>query len=274
MSFGNEIILRENLRSLLAAELLPAEWDQRLSPDAPIDAVLVSEIASALGVGYENLVLKKIDIQAIHQIKGIGAPILPERYQSAAFSRLRTSLHFFKFIDEKFGPVHSQRLLRRHQIDPRFLSSPDSQANILLLQDLCEDLTNAGASPADFFEIGQFSTQVNRDSSIGRILSKQSSIRNLHDLVFNELIGLYFDQNYHYRVEQLNERVCVVVAYPNEEVVELLKTPLPGSRAVCLSKAGSFSGLPLYLGKGYATVTHSKCIHREDPYCSFEIRFA
>lgn len=270
-------IPRETLLRLRASSILSDEfWAPLLGADAsPIVQVAEKDVlraAEELSLDPIDLVRGEIDYRALsaHQHGNIGR--LPERY-ARGLSRIRTSAHLFDRIESLFGWRARSAILRRRQVTEAALGDLEREISIRFLTDVLEEIRALGLTDAQFYRLGEQSLVRNYHSPLGNLFRATRNVRELYEKCFLELIQKYYDKNTNYRLASLTDRRAVIEARPNPEVSENLGDKLPGSRLVCLNKAGGFASLSGYRRLPFADVRETACIHRGDPICRFEIDF-
>lgn len=254
----------EALTRLTRAELASLEASRGQPPLSAVEAV-----AEALDLDPERILAGEVDIHALLAHRGGSVCHLPQRYERAAFSRLRTSSHLLDYVELHFGWRARQRILNRFQITDSLFLSKDHQINIRFLSDVCDLLHHSGVSFEQLRRMGMHSTIANYHSPLGEIFRQHPDPMDLWQTAVFELGHRYYDRNFIYRIDSLTRDELRLEAAPNPEVQEALDTRYIGSPAVCASKSGTIAALTTYVGLPSAPIRETRCIHRGDPVCFF-----
>lgn len=271
----------EMLNRLRASSVLSAEfWEPIIGKESKVEKkpkIEISErdllrLAEELSLDPIDLVRGKVDFRAFAAHQQGNVARLPERY-AKGLSRVRTSAHLFDRIESLFGWRARTAILRRRQVTEAALGDLDREISIQFLTDVLEEIRQLGFEDAHFYRLGEQSLVRNYHSAVGEHFRSARNLREMYEKCFMELIQKYYDKNIHYRLVRLTATRAVIEASTNPEVSASLGEKNPGSRLTCLNKAGGFASLSGYRQLPFAKVRETKCVHRGDPACRFEIDF-
>jgi hypothetical protein len=272
-------IERDFLERLRESSKLPRDyWIPFLGKEGEKSAdpvVVVAErdlvrLAEELSLDANDVARKHVDFRALaaHQEGNLGR--LPERYESG-LSRIRTSAHLFDRIESLFGWRARTSILRRRQVTEAVIRDLDRQINLRFLTDVLEEIRALNVTDAGVFKLGEQSLVRNYHSVVGEQYRAAKDLREMYERGATEIFNKYYDRNTTYRLVKITPTRVVLDAIPNPEACEALKETRPGSRLVCLNKAGAFASLSGYRRLPFAAVRETSCIHRGDAVCRFEI---
>ncbi len=270
---GSLELSKEELLDIL--ELTEKEYTQVVAFKKDLPLLSAHAFAERFDLSLDRLMRGEVDLGALtKRFRQGDVEALPERYANVAFSRRRTSINILDYVRDTFGWQARAQILRYFQMNEAHFVDPDKTVNFQFITDLCEYLkTKKDSDDEMFMQMGAYSVISNGNSNLARLYSKMNGPKELYETVFTLLIQSYYDKNVDYRLVQLSDTSCGVIAYPNQEVQEGLRKINIGSREVCLSRIGSFSCLTGYLQLPFAHVRKSKCIHSGDSYCYYYIDF-
>lgn len=269
----------ERLQATLRPD--PAHWRQllrgstaRTDGTIELSETALLELSDFAELDPRAVLEGTVDFKALARHRAGDLGHIPEEFQAAARSRVRTSAHLLDFVEIGKGWRFRHKLLRRFQVTEAALSDPDRSISIRFLSRLCESLLSSGLTHEDLYQMGQYSVLTNSASEVGKKLKKLEGPKEVFEKVFTDLIGKYWDRNFDYRLLSLDSDQCVVEAAPSAEVADLLQQRLIGNSGTCASRGGTFSSLTGYLNLPLARVTETHCIHRGDPRCRYHIDFS
>lgn len=196
--------------------------------------------------------------------------LLPEKYLIGAHGRQRTTITSLEFLEKKFGWRLKYDVLNHFQISAAALQDPFSNISIQFITDMSEYLKRRQFKSKDFFQMGLYSAEGNRNSLIGKIFADMENLEQAYMLFFNKMMAL-FESNCTYYYQQVAPAAGLLLVQSSPDVANELKVKSLGSSAICEIKAGMFASLPSYMGLNHAVVTHFTCEHRGDDACRFYI---
>ena len=226
----------------------------------------VFNLLEHLDLSYENILTNKIDYKALsssyHQNKN---EVLAEKYQAAAFSRVRTIQNILKYLENFHSWKAAENVIRTFQIPRGILDNPDAPVNIKMIAEIYEYVSKYYVHPSLLSQVGEFSRLANSGGHLDKILSKHNNVKTLYSHVFEELI-VHFDENFDY----FKGPILKLGIRQKKEVADALEQKHLSNQEGCIIRGGvgaSFSG---YMGLSHAHVFESKCVHRGDPMCVLE----
>ena len=236
----------------------------------PVTSVM--NLMEELHISFENVMTGKLDYRAIAANYGQNLDILPIKYQLAAFSRVRTSQHYIKYLRNQGLHDLLNESLRQLQVHEEAIENSDSAVSILFLNDLSHYLVKRGFSKGSLFSMATYSVDYSQDTPMGRMMGAHIKVKSLYEQVVTEMMHL-FDQNCSYSIEKLSSQHIEVKVVQNEKVKEALKESCFGSDLLCINRAAMGSVFPKYMGLPASIVKESKCIYRGDNHCMFHFDF-
>lgn len=282
MSSANLVDTFEHIRCALAftterycslLHLTSNEYSKVLSGRMSIPQETIEKLAEQLDLCPQAILEGKVDFRVLTAHFSGSPNTLPEKYSSAAYTKVRTSAHLIDSLERRNGWRVVQSILRKLQVNRSIFLNPDQEINIQLGVDLCAWIQSR-LGPDVLFEMGKNSVNANFHSDLGVILQKMESPMDLYERTFPDLANSYYDQYYRYRLMKLTATQCTIQATRNPLVVEKLKTTHFGSTGTCEQKRGVIAAYPKYKGLPCAKVVEILCVHRGDPYCTFFVDYA
>ncbi len=248
------------------------EYETLKQKKAALSAKSIMNFTLQLEIDPLKLIEGTIDIMALVQRRYSDRAYIPERYQVAAFSRRRTSIHILDYLNKRIGPKYVDSILWKFDLDRAAFTNPDLTINIRFLTDLCSHLHQHGASYDTFYQMGVNSTSVNKDSPFAILMRGSRSVLDAYDLQINHLSHFY-DQNYNYRILFGDSTSVVIESTQRENVLNLLQTPSFGSTYVCTARSGVMAAMAGLMGLPVAHSQETHCIHRGDSACRYHVNF-
>lgn len=256
-------------------ELLEMPWldyqafkmGHREMPEAVLE-----KIAAHFGFRAENLVDGRVDFQDLALRTEAGHDDLPEHYSRAAFGRRRTSITSVEFLERNFGWRLRLDSVRHLEVPESTLLDPFAPISVKFISDLCLYLARRRFKGSDFFEMGAYMYEGNKDSAVGRLFAEMPSLQELYGSFFGESMRI-FEQNCSYEITGMDREGLVLEIATNPDVAAELGVRHVGNVHLCSLKAGMISCIPQYLGLPRAKVAETCCVHHGDPVCRFEVEF-
>jgi hypothetical protein len=221
----------------------------------------LKSLADCAGLSIDRILSGQVDYSVLAE-KAAGEKIaITERYSVGAHRRCRTSINLLQYIETIF------------QAPKDLLLNPERWISIHFLNDICSYLEKMGANDATFRSMGSFSVVSNFSSPLGKSFASIGVLPDLIKHIFLE-VNKEFENNACYDVIGETATSITVSSVSNKDVAEELKVAEVGSPLICLTRAGTFSSIPAYLGLPYANVNETSCVHQNDARCVFEIDFS
>lgn len=236
----------------------------------------IGSLSKRVGLSFDAIMLGQIDYKILKDRANGHLMSLPERFEvgaASAFSKRRTSINLLLFIENVYGWEVKKSILDHFQITDAAFQNPEENISFQFPTDLSEFMVRRGYPKSIFKRMGAYSSIVNRNTPLGQKISSFSTAIALHEGMFGDVIGKFYEKNCVYKIIKLDERECWVEATPSEELKEALKTNLPGNPHVCMIRGGSFASMTQYLGSSLSEVHESECIHRGDSRCLYKIQY-
>lgn len=250
------------------------EYNQFKAGMRPLPTGVFERIARRFDLDCEGLMRSQVDFRQLAlQLEEGGSQGLPEAYRIGAHGRCRTSIAAVDYLEDRHGWRLRLDALRGLKVPESALTDPFARISIRFVADLLQYLSKRQFRAKDFFAMGAYSYIGNRHSLVARIFNGMRSPAELYDFFFHCSLSL-FENNCHYTLKILNDERIVFEQRSNPVVAEELRVRHVGSSRVCDLKSGFFSVLPMYLELSPAQVVHSRCVHRGDDVCEFDVDFS
>lgn len=195
---------------------------------------------------------------------------MPDRFLVGAHGRRRTTITSLEYLEKAFGWRLKYDVLNHFQVSASELQDPFASINIQFITEMAEYLKTRQFKSQDFFRMGLYSVEGNRNSLVGKLYSEMESVEQIYTFFFHKMMSL-FENNCIYKYQQLTANSGMVVVQSSPDVASELKVSKLGSHSICELKAGMFASLPAYLDLNNAVVTHFTCEHKGDDACRFHI---
>lgn len=264
---------RARRRWLEVLELSKRTYQEFLTGRRGLSEASIESLARHLELDPSDILSGNVNFQAVSARLGDGEKTLPEAYSVAAFGRRRTTITSFDFIEKKLGWRTRAEILRRFKINETVLTDFMAPINMQFMTDVADYLKKRhGVGERTFFEMGAHSAVGNRHTLIAEVLSAARSPAEAYEILFGGLIK-FFEQNTRYSIASLDADGCTIDVVSYKYVAEALGVRHLGSREICSLKGGFLASIPLYIGRPLADVTETKCVHRGDELCRYEVLF-
>lgn len=228
-------------------------------------------LGNAISYSPSRLMTGNIDLATIYEKYTGNQLYIPEEYQVAAQSKVRSLNNFLNHLEKNHSPQYKQLVLREFNLNEAILSRPDMPINILMMMHFFTYLRSLNLNSAHFFAMGAGTVEYNKLELLSR-LGPVGDICEFWEKVIAET-PRFFEYNTIYKIKHLTEQICVLTATPNKEVQDALHMKVLGNPDICLGRAGIKTSASAYLGFPHSQVTKTKCIHIGDPHCEFHIIF-
>jgi hypothetical protein len=220
----------------------------------------------------ESILKGQIDFRSLSLAKD-AQTYLPEPYMIGAHGRWRTTLTSIEFLEKRFGWRLRQDVLNKFKLKEGHLTDAFGPISIRLITEICEFLRKRQFSDADFFQMGLYSYQGNRNSLISKLYSEMV-LEEAFESLFSNIMPL-FEQNCVYTFEWIGENKGLVKSKSNKDVAAALGVKALGSQDICQLKSGIWASTALYFNvNSPPEITHPKCEHRGDESCHYIIDFS
>lgn len=244
-----------------------------LKGQVPLPDSSIISLARYLGIDAEDILKGSVDYRAVAVQKGGGMRELPEPYAVAAFSRRRTTITSFDYIEKHLGWQARAGALRHLNVNEAVLADHMAPINTRFFTDAVTYLRDThGLSAQHIFEMGVHSSSANRNTLIGTVLSSARNVGEAY-LTFVEELLKFFEHHSRNNITFLGEHSCIIEATPLPYIAEAMGTHHLGSWQICAIRVGVLSSIPCYLNLPLAKVSETLCVHRGDKVCRFEIEF-
>jgi len=270
----------DNLERLHALSRMPkAEWLDMLGLSwqkyyqykigiSEFPSSSLRQLSNHFQVAEENIVEGYIDFQKLEMLSE--QQDLHERFLVGAHGRRRTTITSIEYLEKAFGWRLRYDVMNHFQVSTSALQDPFATISIRFITEMAEYLKKRQFKQADFYRMGMYSAEGNRQSLIGKIFSEMENLEQAYNMFLNKTIFI-FENNCTYNYQQITEKTGLVTVHSTPDVAAELKVKHLGSESICELKAGMFASLPSYMGLNNAKVTHFTCEHRGDDACRFHV---
>lgn len=227
------------------------------------------EISKHFSINEDSLAQGKINFAEL-EAKISNHDELPEKYTIGAYSRRRTPITSIEYLEKAFGWRLKYDVLNHFQMSAATLQDPFATISMQMITDMAEYLKTRQFKAADFFRMGMYSSEGNREGLVGKICSEMENLEQLYSVFFNKMIFI-FEKNCTYNYQQITENAGLLMMTSSPDIAAELKVKHLGSKSICELKAGLIASVPSYMGLNNATITHFTCEHRGDDACRFHV---
>ena len=230
-------------------------------------------VADHFALEFDNILSGKIDFKALTMKFEEGDETMPGNYLQAAHGRRRTSITSVDFLEARHGWRLRMDVTRKLGVSETALSDPFAPISMQFITDLCSHLHRRQFRAQDFFDMGTYSYVGNKDSLVSKLFSELRTPAEVYELWFTETMKL-FERNCFYTIKRMGDSSLTLDVLSRPDVAADMGVRHLGNEHVCSLKAGMFAIQPKYLDLPPATVRETKCVHKGDEVCRFEIDFA
>ena len=233
----------------------------------------LSRLAAHLNLTLENFMDGRIDFPALVAKYVHAAFDLPEQYLKSAFSRRRTVINFLRYLESTRGPLFRDQTLKYFQLSEKhFYVQETKPVNLTLIVELYRYAKRYGFSDLDFHNLGIHALKTNQKTQLADEFRKFKNPIELYENVFGPL-AQHYENNCDYLIQSLSSIRCVVEARSKPAVSEEFKVKHLGSLETCTYRGGVLSSILGHIYRPFAKVTETKCVHRGDDICIYELEF-
>lgn len=199
--------------------------------------------------------------------------VMPDVYSKAAFGRMRTSITSVDFLEKYVGWRLRLDVIRKLSVSERLLLDPFAPISMKFITDLCDYLHQRQFQKADFFAMGAFSYEGNKNSLVAQLFLKFQFVDEAYEFFFNDCMKI-FEQNCTYTITQISKTTLTLEYLTNPDVAAESGVRHLGSAHICQVKCGIFANIPRYLGLPAAKIKEVSCVHCGDDVCRLELDFS
>lgn len=288
----DEIPRKQAVRARLAETLLNIQDSLGLSPSDFADMLGVSgeilddyrggradlgirnleNICSILHVTIDSLFDGSVHLGALAEQFGGNAGAVPDRYQRAIHSKVRSVAGALRYAGISRGFEFSRRILRRLQVRPQHLEDQDAFVSLNLITDVLEEFAREGFSKEHFIHMGTTTLSVYANSTLGKVLASKASPASLYEDILT-VHRHWFDSAYTYRIRKLDAAGAVIESAFSEKGLESAEPRKLGSRLVCLHRQGVCSSFLGNIRPYFARVEEKSCLYLGDKECTYHVHW-
>ncbi|MGZ5280634.1 MAG: 4-vinyl reductase [Pseudobdellovibrionaceae bacterium] len=257
-------------------DLLQMTWTEYYSFRSGFEKLpyqAAERIADHFEIKPLELFIHRVDFIRIAKLRTRLPLQIPHRYQVAAYGRMRSTITSIESLEKNFGWRLKNDVIKAFELHEPALMDPFAPISIQLITDICEYLHRRQFSEKDFFNMGAYSYEGNRDSLIASYYSELSGFQEGFYAFANVLVPL-FEKNCTYEFKMNDAVTGQMIVRSNPDIAAELKIKTLGSPHVCHLKAGIFASICSYFNMTMPKVTHPECEHRGDSACRFVFDFS
>lgn len=283
--FALGVSLAETLERLrLTANVETPEWLDLLQmtwhdyQDVKINKIVPAEkciarLAEHFKLTYENVQTGSVDYKSLAMKLDSTHKELPEVYSKAAYGRRRTSITSVDFVERYAGWRLRLDAIRKLNVSESLLQDPFASISMQFITDLCAYLHRRQFVKSDFYAMGAYTYEGNKNSVIGKLFSEMPGAKEAYEFFFLECMKL-FEQNCIYTITRMSDHDLSVEYLTNPNVAAEAGVKHLGNAHVCQLKIGSIANIPRYLGLPAASIKEVSCVHCGDDICRLDIDFS
>ncbi len=234
---------------------------------------LIERVAKHFNLKTDAVMCGEINYKSLSLSFDTGSQTMPEVYSKAAFGRKRTSITSIDFLEEYVGWGLRHDAIRKLSVSESMLQDPFAPISMKFITSLCDYLHLRQFQHADFFAMGSYTYEANKNTLIAGLFSGLSSPKEAYEFFFTDCMKL-FEQNCKYTVIEIDDNSLTVEYYTNPNVAAESGVRHLGSVHVCQLNRGHAAVIPRYLGLPAAKVKKTSCVHKGDTVCKLEIDFS
>jgi transcriptional regulator with XRE-family HTH domain len=234
----------------------------------------LKNLADNYNLSLEAIKHDQVDYETILEHKKGNLDFIAKKYTVGAYSKRRTVTNFLDYIKNFVGYELFEEVERYFQLNHEIYSNQDGFINIRFFEDIYKYVKERhNFTGKMFYDIGRYNIVTNKNTVFAQSLRELESPSQLFEHFMLDLINL-IEHNSSYKVVSIDENVCVVESVASEKVQDELKVKRIGSRETCIYRAGALAVVPSYISYPEAIVKETKCVHKGDCVCRFEIDYS
>ncbi len=230
-------------------------------------------LSERLNISFDSIITGKIDYQALAQHYFGNLTYLPEKYSNCKLGRRRSSVMILNFIETNFGWKERLSVLRRFQLNEAIFAKPDEPISFDFNSELLDYLVKYKIDKNFLPKIGIQSFLKTYPLAVKNELNGCTDVGEIYERFCDQIIEKYFEKNFQYKIEKMRHDSCIVIATPNQDLIETLKNNTPGSSITSLYRLGVASIYPGIIGLPQATARQTASIYDGAPYIRYEINY-
>ncbi len=226
----------------------------------------LEKIASKININLKNLITDNIDYHLVFS----ESPNLSKYDLKFATSRNLAVKNILNYLKYEY-PTHHDTILRHLRLNEKMFDDPTGAVTINLINQIYL-LMEKYHFPENSFETIGFSSinEFRKQTQLLSELEDSRSLPNMMELFCANTISI-IDKTWSYKIIAMTGNQLTVRATAKRETAEHFKTNLFGSLGICKHRVGVLKAISQIFLNTQVSVTESKCIHRGDPYCDYEI---
>lgn len=257
-------------------DLLEVQWidyHEMKSGQIPVSEKILERVAQYFDLTSEQIITGRVDFTGLALRFDQNPQPLPERYLKAAYGKRRTSITSIDYLERALGWRLKLDALTELGVSMSALCDPFAPVSMQMISDLVSYLHRRQFCSSDFFAMGAYSYEANKDSLVGLLFSRSRSIQEVYELFFGDAMKI-FEQNCSYKITHLTSDHLTLEVLTNPDVGAEAGVRHLGNRHLCDLKRGMISATTRYVGLTNAMVRETSCVHRGDTTCRFEVDFS
>lgn len=268
--------LTSNIETPEWLDLLQMTWQDYQNvkvnkQEAPETAI--QRLAEYFKLKYENVETGNIDYKSLAMKHNDSSTEMTDFYSKAAYGRKRTSITSIDFVERFAGWRLRLDAIKNLNVSESFLTDPFAPISMQFITDLCAYLNKRQFSKNDFYAMGAYAYEGNKNSVIEKLFAEMPGPKEAYEFLFNECLKL-FEQNCTYTITNISDNDLTVEYVTNANVAADCSIRHLGNTHVCQLKMGFMAGIPRYLGLPVASIKEVSCVHCGDSVCRLDIDFS
>lgn len=233
-----------------------------------IRAENVDAFKANTGVSIDSLFNEKIDCQLLRRRLLGENKTLPEKYNYAKGSKIRSTANIVEYLRFVKGWDWVHEKLSELQLHEGLFEFPDSEINFHFFLDLFKEMERLNVSDQMIRLMAYHSVAKNEQTPLGQTFKRAHDFATVYR-IFESNIALY-DVNFTYRFEIDRDHARLFIT-PKHSVMEALKIKAPGNRKVCIYKQALFGSFSMYIQAYPLIVREHKCMYLGDRHCEYSV---
>lgn len=233
---------------------------------------LIERVSEKFSLSFEGLISGLIDYRALALRYEEPSKIISDTYVKAAYGRRRASIAAVNFLEKNVNWRLRLDAIRKLNISENFLQDPFAPISMQFMTDLCDYLSQRQFQKSDFFAMGAYTYEANKQGLMARIFSELTSPKEAYEFFFQDCMK-FFERNCSYSITQINDTSLTFECLTDSHVAAESGMRHLGSIPVCQFKSGIIASVPCYLGLPISKIKEISCVHVGDSICRSEIDF-
>lgn len=232
----------------------------------------LSIISKYFSVSVDSLLAGEVNYLRIAEQFG-GAPPLPERYRSLAFSKMREPRPLLQFAHEARGNSFARKLLTSIGLEEVLFLNLDLPISVNCNLDMARKLIETGTLTKEMFP--RLVEQTRTEASQGFLHKIYSTQENPISLMQAWIINAHhYESNFKYAIEGLNSNAIDLTITPNAHMADVRYKDETLGSFLCDYKKAYFHSFPALIGQAPLTIEEKECHFHGHAKCVYSMKVA